>query len=79
MKRLIIAMVLALTLLAAMAGTALAHNAGHIDTRAGCVDVGAGNHPPEGNAVGNDGHFRGVHHAAHAGQGSSEVNGEFCS
>ena len=80
MKRLIIALILSLTLLAAMAGTALAHNAGHVDTAAGgCVDVGGGNHPPEGNAVGTDSHARGVHHAAHAGQGTSAINGGFCS
>ena len=79
MKRLIIALILSLTLLASMAGTALAHNVGHVDTPAGCADVGGGNHPPEGNAVGTEGHARGVHHAAHAGQGTSAVNGGTCS
>lgn len=78
MKRLIIGLVLALMLTLAVAVPASAHNVGHVDTQAGCVDVGGGNSPPEGEAVGNDGHPRGIHHAAHAGEGSSAIAGGTC-
>ena len=68
-------MVLALFILVPVAS---AHNVGHIDTPAGCVDVGGGNHPPQGEAIGSGPDPRGVHHAAQAGQGNSAVQGGIC-
>ena len=86
MRKRILGFVFAAALLAAMAvplfgsgGTAFAHNTGHVPTGAEtCVDVGSGNHPPEGNAFGNEGHARGVFHAAHAGEGKSAVHSGVC-
>ena len=78
MRRLIIALVLAVVLTLAVVAPAFAHNVGHVDTPSGCVNVGGGNSPPEGNAVGTAGHARGVHHAAHAGQGNSAVQRGSC-
>ena len=75
MRKLAAGAALAVVLLggAAMPGTAFAHNEGHVTNGQGvCVDVGGGNAPPEGNAFGNDGHARGVHHAIHAGQSAVE-------
>lgn len=54
-----------------------AHNTGHVDSGNNeCVEVGSGNHPPEGEAHGNDGQPRGVHHAAHS--GNSAIEGGSC-
>ena len=73
MKKLTIVLIVVLLLMMAFAVPAFAHNIGHVDTpNGGCADVGSGNHPPEGNAVGNDGHPRGVGHAAHAGNSAVE-------
>ncbi len=72
-KTLVLVFVVALLLLA-FAPVALAHNTGHVITGNGsCVDVGSGNAPPEGLAVGTGGHPRGIHHAIHAGNGTSAV------
>ncbi len=85
MRKKILGFVFAAALLVAMAmplfggGTASAHNVGHIDTPVQCVDVGGGNSPPMGNAFGTEGHKRGVHHASHAGQSNSAVQGGTCS
>ena len=78
MKRLFIGLMLAILLTIAAAAPALAHNVGHVDTPNGCVDVGGGNSPPEGKALGTAGHPRGIHHAIHAGQGNSAVTGGSC-
>ena len=85
MRKKILGFVFAAALLAALAvplfggGTAFAHNVGHVDTPVGCADVGGGNAPPEGNAVGNGGHPRGIHHAIHAGpQDKSAVESGSC-
>ena len=72
-------LMLALGLSVLLAAPVAAHNVGHVTTgNGGCVDVGGGNRPPEGNAFGNKGHPRGIHHAIHAGNGNSAVEGGAC-
>ena len=79
MRRFVVVLSIVVLALFILVPVASAHNAGHIDTAAGCVDVGGGNHPPEGNAFGTASHARGVHHAAHAGpEDKSAVRGGFC-
>lgn len=79
MRRLVIILTIVVLTLFVLVPVASAHNAGHVDTPAGCVDVGGGNAPPQGNAFGTEGHARGVHHAAHAGpEDKSAVQGGFC-
>ena len=59
---------LVVSMLMAVMPSALAHNSGHVNTgNGGCVPVGSGNAPPEGAAIGNGPHARGIHHAIHAG------------
>jgi len=77
MRRISIVVLVVVLALFALAPVASAHNAGHVETRTGCVNVGGGNHPPEGNAFGQAvDHYTGVHHAAHVGSGA--VKGGFC-
>ena len=73
-------LMLALGLSLVLAAPVAAHNAGHVTTgNGGCVNVGGGNSPPEGNAFGTAGHPRGVHHAIHAGPNDkSAVEGGGC-
>ena len=79
MRRFVIVLSIVVMALFILVPVASAHNVGHIDTPAGCVDVGSGNQPPEGEAIGTAGHPRGVHHAAHAGpEDKSAVQGGSC-
>ena len=75
MKRLIIALALAVMLTLVVSVPVFAHNVGHVDNHTGCVDVGGGNHPPVGNGQGPI-DPAGVHHAID--QGNSAVSSGSC-
>ena len=79
MRRLVVVLSIVVLALFILVPVASADIVGHMDTQAGCVDVGGGNHAPKGNALGTGGHPLGIAHAAHAGpEDKSAVQGGSC-
>lgn len=79
MRRFVVVLSIVVLALFILVPVASADTIGLIDTPAGCVDVGGGNHAPKGNAFGTGGHSRGIAHAVHAGPlDKSAVQGGFC-